>query len=77
MEEKQDPSLGPDAEVAVVCSIALLTMVVNPFTVKQCHRERQKRVFQYHSKEAEENNVLYRHLKYLYRSWNCKKRKPW
>lgn len=45
MEEKQDPSLGPHAEVAAVCSIALLTAVVNPFAVKQCHRERQKRGF--------------------------------
>ena len=38
MEEKQDPSLGPHAEVAIVCSIALLTMVANPFAVKQCHQ---------------------------------------
>lgn len=40
-------------------------------------REAKNWGFQYHSKEAEENNVFYRSSKALYRFWNFKERKSW
>lgn len=54
-------------------------IVVNPFTVKRCHREKQikKGGGGSVSKKAEENNVLYRISTDLYRSWNFKERRPW